>query len=73
MQNEAKRVLRRPSRFELVGPEGQRFTMGPDLVWRGTGPDGTPLAFELVDHVAAHLACPWTELTPREALEVSRD
>jgi hypothetical protein len=69
----SKRVLRRPSRFELVGPEGQRFTMGPDFLWRGTGPDGAPLAFELVEHVAAFLQCPWTELTSEEALDVSRD
>lgn len=68
-----KRVLRRPGRFELVGPESQRFTMGPDLIWRGLGQDGALLAFELVEDVAAHLACPWTELTPREALELSRD
>ncbi len=69
----SKRVLRRPSRFELVGPEGDRFTMGPEFLWHGTGPDGAPLAFELVEHVAAHLGCNWTELSNSEAAELSRD
>jgi hypothetical protein len=73
---EQRRILRRPSRYELVGPEGQRFlleTRNGERLWYGPGPHGASLGFELVEHVAAFLQCPWTELTSEEALDVSRD